>query len=96
MRSPLQKEEFFQGTRQKWFAVLLVFMVVILFCDSRSDIDAASYLNFLTITGSIFIAGASADSVFKIKAADNKRHKQEQYGNYESNEQYENNEKDCR
>lgn len=69
-RNPLQKESFLQGTRQKWFCVLLVFCVMILLVDARSDIDAAAYLNFLTITGSIFIIGASADSMLKIKAAD--------------------------
>jgi len=72
-RDPLAKQGFMQGTRQKWFAVLLLFMVTILLCDSRADIDAAAYLNFLTITGSIFIIGASADSMLKIKAADTKR-----------------------
>ena len=70
MRNPLQKERFLQGTRQKWFAVLLGFSVIILVCDTRADLDAAAYLNFLTITGSIFILGASADSVLKIKAAE--------------------------
>lgn len=69
-RNPLQKEEFLQGTRQKWFAVLLGFMVVVLISDARADIAAADYLNFLTITGSIFILGASADSALKIKAAE--------------------------
>ena len=70
MLNPLQKQSFFQGNRQKWFAVLLFFMVAILVCDAKADIDAVAYLNFLTITGSIFILGASADSVYKIKAAD--------------------------
>ena len=70
MRNPLQKEAFLQGTRQKWFSVLLLFSAMILLIDARSDIDAAAYLNFLTIAGSIFILGASADSVLKIKAAD--------------------------
>jgi hypothetical protein len=70
MRNPLQKENFLQGTRQKWFSVLLLFSAMILLIDARSDIDAAAYLNFLTITGSIFILGASADSMMKIKAAE--------------------------
>lgn len=72
LRNPLQKEAFLQGNRQKWFGVLLVFCVGILMCDAKYDIDAASYLNFLTITGSIFILGASADSMIKIKAAEKK------------------------
>lgn len=75
MRNPLEKETFLQGTRQKWFCVLLVFCVMILLVDARSDIDAAAYLNFLTIAGSVFILGASADSVLKIRAAD-KKHQQ--------------------
>lgn len=78
MRNPLQKEAFLQGTRQKWFAVLLLFMVLILLCEARWGIKAAEYLNFLTITGSIFILGAATDSALKIRAADNKQHSGEE------------------
>jgi len=67
-RDPLAKQDFLKGTRQKWFAVLLVLMVVILICDTYSDLpDADAYLNFLTITGSVFILGASVDSAMKIR-----------------------------
>lgn len=69
-RNPLAKESFLEGTRQKWFAVLLLFMVVILICESYFRINSEPYLQFLTATGCIFIIGASADAVFKIKAAD--------------------------
>jgi len=77
VRNPLHKEDFLQGTRQKWFAVLLAFAIVILFCDTKAEIDPSAYLEFLTITGSIFILGASADSLLKIKAAEKKNHEQE-------------------
>lgn len=78
-RNPLQKETFMGGNRQKWFAVLLFFFVVILMCDAKYDVDAAAYLNFLTITGSIFILGASADSMIKIKAAEKKETNHEEH-----------------
>ena len=73
MRNPLDKESFLQGNRQKWFAVLIFFMVVILICDSNYDVDAAAYLNFLGVTGGVFLLGKSADSIYKIKAADRKQ-----------------------
>lgn len=79
MRNPLQKETFLQGTRQKWFAVLLLFCIIILLCDADSDIDAAAYLNFLTITGSIFILGASTDSALKIRAAEKQQTQEESH-----------------
>ena len=69
-RDPLTKERFLEGTRQRWFSILLALMILILLTDANSDIEAAPYLNFLTVSGSIFILGASADSLLKIKAAE--------------------------
>lgn len=72
-RNPLVKESFLQGTRQKWFGVMLLFATLLLYVDAHYGIDVKPYLEFLTVAGSIFIAGAAADAVFKIKAADGKR-----------------------
>ena len=82
MRNPLEKQTFMGGNRQRWFAILLLMSVLVLICDMQGDVDAVAYLNFLTITGSVFIIGSSADSALKIKAT-KKQQLEESQNNHE-------------
>lgn len=69
-RSALEKDGFLSSVRQCWFAILLLFALIILFCDTYVGLaDVNSYLNFLTVTGSIFILGESATSFAKTQSA---------------------------
>jgi hypothetical protein len=65
----LDKRSFLSGKREKWFAVLLAYVLVILFVDLKTEIQVAPYLEFLTITSSLFILGGNVDSFMKIRAA---------------------------
>lgn len=67
MRCPTDKQRFFEGVRQKWFAIMLLFAGMVLFLDCKYDVDPEPYLTFLTIAGSVFILGGSIDSALKIQ-----------------------------
>lgn len=87
-RNPLDKQKFLSGNRQRWFAVLLVFFCAVLFVDAKSDIEAGDYLNFLTITGSVFILGSSLDSALKIQATNKRKNNHRRYNEDEDENYY--------
>lgn len=65
-RDPLEKENFLEGTRQKWAIIFLllgggVFIGNILV----PSLDPVPFMQFLLAIGSLFILGASGDSWVK-------------------------------
>lgn len=70
-RSPLAKERFGEGNRQKWAVVLILCAAGVLFADAKTpDFNPEPYLTFLTMIGCVFLLGMSADSVMKIRKTD--------------------------
>jgi hypothetical protein len=66
-RDPLDKENFFTGNRQRWSAIFIACMFVVLFVNVYIGVsfDPAPYCQFLLAIGSLFILGASGDSWVK-------------------------------
>lgn len=62
----LRKEKFFQGNRQKWTGILLVYGLVIATLQIKCGIDPTPYINFAMTIGSLFILGGSVDSYMKL------------------------------
>jgi hypothetical protein len=71
MRDPLEKEKFMEGNRQKWAAIFLFSGAVVLFVNIWIGLqfDPDPYMQFLLGVGSLFILGASGDSLMKTYSA---------------------------
>lgn len=65
----LRKEKFFQGNRQKWTGILLVYGLVFSILQIKYGLDPTPYINFAMTIGSLFILGGSVDSYLKINTA---------------------------
>lgn len=70
-RDPLDKEKFMEGNRQRWAAIFLVSGAVVLFVNVWIGLqfDPDPYMQFLLGIGSLFILGASGDSLMKTYSA---------------------------
>lgn len=64
----LHKEKFFQGNRQKWTGIFLLYSLLMLSAQIKWGIDPAPYMQFAMTIGSLFILGGSVDSYLKINA----------------------------
>lgn len=71
-RSPLLKEKFLSGNRQKWTGILLVYSLIVAFLQVKFSVNPEPYMSFALTIGSIFLLGGSVDSVLKINAAKDK------------------------
>jgi len=58
-RSPLNKDRFLEGNRQRFTMILLGCMFVLLWATIQYNIQVDSFLTFLTFIGSFFLGGAS-------------------------------------
>jgi hypothetical protein len=72
VRDPLKKEGFLEGTRQKWFAIILVYVLGIILANGVWGIDPAPYMNFLLVSVPIFIGSLTVSSFNKERARMNK------------------------
>jgi hypothetical protein len=67
-RSPLQKEKFLEGNRQKWTGILMLYSLVMVSLQIKFAVNPEPYMQFMLTIGSLFILGGSVDSFLKIKA----------------------------
>ena len=67
-RDPIAKERFLEGIRQRWALLLVLAAGGVMFADVQvGDFNPEPYLSFLTMVGSVFLAGMHVDSVMKIR-----------------------------
>lgn len=65
-RSPLDKERFMEGNRQKWAVIFLILGAGVFIGTILVPVlDPTPFMQFLLAIGSIFIVGASGDSWVK-------------------------------
>ena len=64
-RHPLHKERFLEGTRQKWMLVFLLSGGAVLGVTAVYGIDPIPFMQFLTVSVAMFIAGATGSSMIK-------------------------------
>lgn len=65
-RDPLKKEKFLEGNRQKWAALGVSAIAVVLICDLFGKIDAKPYIEAIAQIVTVGLVGWSVDSAWKI------------------------------
>lgn len=71
--SPLEKENFLEGSRQKWTGILLLYSILIAVLQIKFAIDPSPYISYALTIGSLFILGGSVDSFLRINAASSEK-----------------------
>ena len=75
-RHPLDKENFLEGTRQKWLGVGILLICGIMYFDIKHDFEAGLYVEAISTMLLAFLIGASATASIKSYKAGNIREKE--------------------
>jgi len=69
LREPLRKQKFMQGVRQQWGAVFVICVFIILFMQTKYDINPTPYLEFFMWFAPIMILGQTVSAYNKERYA---------------------------